>query len=171
MKRDEERQAAQKRAIEVFNAKPGMAQSTTVGTAQVGEGLTCRFTQGEHSAVMDMAAAVGGDDQGPTPGFFGRAAIAGCVAIGLKMTAIREGLEFHSVEVEIAQDYDDRGVLGFEGVPATALGSRLSIRIDSAEPEQVVHDLVDRTLAADPWFLAYRDAQAVAIEMQLTQTA
>lgn len=53
------------------------ALSTNHATAVVKDGLSCTFTQGEFSAVMDMPEIMGGDASGPTPGFFARAGSLG----------------------------------------------------------------------------------------------
>lgn len=169
MDRDEKARKAQLRVIDVFTRKPEAALSTVTGLAEIREGLACTFTQGGHSAVLDMVEAVGGDDAGPTPGFYGRAAIAGCVAVGIKMAATREGLKFDSVNVGIEQDWDDRGVFALPGAPVVSSETRLSIKIETAEPSEMVDDLVDRVLAHDPWFLSFRDAQAVTTDISVSQ--
>ncbi|MGD8751257.1 MAG: hypothetical protein PVG14_07530 [Anaerolineales bacterium] len=46
--------------------------------------MTCLFTQGEYSIAMDMPEIMGGDETGPSPGFFARADLAGCVSMGIK---------------------------------------------------------------------------------------
>jgi len=161
MSRDAEIRAAQERVIEVFRKKPAAARSSVTASGRVGEGLACRVTQGEHSALIDMPAAVGGGASGPTPGFFIRAGLVGCVAIGIKMTAIRESLALDSVAVDVEMDFDDGALFGVGPNSAAPLETRVIVRIATAEPWERVVAMAERALAADPYFLALRDAQKV----------
>lgn len=156
---------AQLRAISIYRERPDFARDIKGGVALVGDGLTCVYAQGEERVTIDMPTAIGGSDEGPTPGFFGRAALCGCLAIGIKMTAARAGLHVDSVQVEIEQDWDNRGVLGIENASSVAHDTRIAIRISSPEVEAVLNDMVARALAADPWFLSFRDGQPVSVTM------
>jgi uncharacterized OsmC-like protein len=161
MDRNAEIRAAQERVITVFRQKPKAALSTIRGNARIEDGLTCRFRQGDHQAVMDMGKVLGGQEKGPTPGFFIRAGLAGCVAIGIKLTATRESVVLDAVDVDVEMDFDDGALLGVGTNSAAPLATRLTIRVESPAPWDVVTAMVDRALAADPYFLALRDAQDV----------
>lgn len=162
---DSDIRAAQARVIKVFRNKPETARSTNSAQAVVRDGLKCTFTQDGHSAVMDMPEIMGGENAGPTPGFFGRAGVAGCVSIGIKQAAIKEGLDLNSVTVGIETDFDDAAPFGLGNNSAAPLETRLSIQMETSEPGEKVRDLVDRVLEMDPWFLALRDAQNVKISV------
>lgn len=157
--------AAQQRAIDAFTRKPSAALDTVRGSAHVGEGLACTFRQGDREAVMDMGKTLGGQGLGPTPGFYFRAAVAGCVAIGIKLAAAREGLALDAVDVDLEMDFDDSAMLGMGANSAAPLATRLGIRLASPEPPAQLRAMVDRALAADPFFLALRDAQKVAVSV------
>jgi uncharacterized OsmC-like protein len=116
-----------------------------------------------------MPTAIGGDNQGPSPGYFGRAAICGCLAIGIKMTAAREDLRIDVVRVEIEQDWDNRGVLAMDGASPAPLATRVAIEIASPEQRERVNDLIVRALTKDPWFLAFRDAQPVTTKVSINE--
>ena len=161
MSRSEEARDALKRVIDVFKKRPQKAFSTNQASAVVSDGLECIFRQGDQSAVMDMPQIMGGGDAGPTPGFFGRAAVAGCVAMGIKQAAILAELVFDNVRVDIENDFDDGAVYGMGTCSAGPLETRLAIRIETAVPEAEVTALVENVLQRDPWFLALRDAQVV----------
>lgn len=165
MDRDTKIRDALKRVIEVFEKRPQKALSTNRASAVVEDGLECIFTQGEHSAVMDMPEIMGGDDAGPTPGFFARAGIAGCVSMGIKQAAILAGLVFDKVTVDIETDFDDGAALGLGTVSAAPLETRLAIRIETDAPEAEVSALIDKVLGMDPWFLALRDAQSTKTQI------
>lgn len=157
--------AAQQRVMEFFTRKPAAALSTVKGSAYLEDGLACTYRQGEHEATMDMGTPLGGQGQSPTPGFYFRAVVAGCAAIGIKITAAREGLELASIDVDVEMDFDDSALLGMGSNSAAPLATRLNINIKSAESHERLSAMVDRALAADPFFLAVRDAQNVAVRL------
>lgn len=152
---------SQERVAEAFRRKPSVALSTAKGSASVSDGLLCHYRQDGHEAAMDMGTVLGGAGVAPTPGFHFRAAIAGCAAIGIKMTAAREGLEIATVDVDIEMDFDDSALLGMGANPAAPLETRLVISLVSREDGEKLKAMVDRALAADPFFLALRDSQKV----------
>jgi len=154
---------ALERVIGVFEKRPDKARSTNHASACVKDGLQCKFTQGDRNTIMDMPAIMGGDDAGPTPGFFARAGIAGCVSIGIKQAAILAELEFEQVTVDIETDFDDAAMFGLGTESAAPLETRLSIQIQTAEPEPKVIKMIDEVLERDPWFLALREAQSVKL--------
>lgn len=165
MDRDTEIRDALRRVMEVFEKRPQKALSTNRASAVVEDGLKCIFTQGEHSAVMDMPDIMGGDNAGPTPGFFARAGISGCVSMGIKEAAILAGLVFDKVTVDIETDFDDGAALGLGTASAAPLETRLAVRIETDVPEAEVSALIDKVLGMDPWFLALRDAQSVKAQV------
>jgi uncharacterized OsmC-like protein len=167
MNKDARIREAQNRYIKVLNRQPQLAQNTYKGTATIEDGFICNFTQGEQSIVMDVSKVVGGDDTGPTPGFLARASIAGCVSMGIKQAAVKEGLDIDSVSVDIEMDFAEGASLGFGEDSAAPLETRFFIRIDTDSPESEVVALVDRALEKDTFFLALRDAQSVKINVNV----
>lgn len=166
--RDEMIREAQSAVIDRMCADLDAACSTLVTTGRIEEGLSCRITQGRCQAVADLGRGMGGDATGPSPGFFARAGIVGCVGIGVKMMAAREGLVFRSMEVTVECDFDDAALMELSPRSAAPLASRIRIEIDTDEDPAAVDALVERALAVDPWFLALRDAQVVRHETVLT---
>jgi uncharacterized OsmC-like protein len=166
MTRTTDLRAAQERVIDVLRRKPSAAFSTIKGSARVEGGLSCTYRQGERSAPMDMGTPLGGTGEAPTPGFYFRAAVSGCIAIGIKLTAVRDGLELESVTVDVEMDFDDGAMLGLGSNPASPLATRINIALESREPADALRGLVDRALAADPYFLALRDAQQVTVSVR-----
>lgn len=169
MDRNVHAREAQLRAMSVFAKRPEHARSVDRGTAEVLDGLTCVYEQDGHRISLDMPETVGGSEEAPSPGFFGRAAICGCLAIGIKMTAARENLHLDAVCVAIEQDWDHRGLFAMEGASPVPDDTRIAIEIASPEPGAQLRGMVDRALAADPWFLAFRDAQPVSTAISVTE--
>lgn len=160
---------AQLRAISIYARRPDQAQVMHCGIAEIRNGLTCTYEQDGHRVTIDMPTAIGGDNQGPSPGYFGRAAICGCLAIGIKMMATREDLRIDKVQVELEQNWDNRGVLAVDGASPTPLATRITIAISSPEQRDRVNDLIVRALTRDPWFLAFRDAQPVTMKVSINE--
>lgn len=69
----------QNAVISRMKTSPETRFSTTTTTGRIDNGLISRVTQDNYSAVMDLGPHMGGDAAGPSPSFFARAGIAGCV--------------------------------------------------------------------------------------------
>lgn len=67
--------------------------------------------EGRHKIVIDEPTAVGGNDEGPSPGRTVAAALAACTAITCEMYAARKGWELGEVEVEVEAEYGDNASL------------------------------------------------------------
>ena len=152
-------QSSQLAVIKRLEADPDSARNTLRTSGRVTRGLGCTVTQGKFSATMDLGPAMGGQATGPSPGFFARSGIVGCVAIATKMTAAREGLSLDAVDVHIETDFDDLAIFGLGDSSAAPIEVRLNIDIQSDEDPDVIQELVERVLEWDPWYLAIRDAQ------------
>ena len=157
------------RQIEVISYlldNPAKSHSTSTISGIVSDGLQCQVTQGPFEVAMDMSKAMGGDATAPSPGFFAKAGLVGCIAIATKMTAAREGLSVRSVHVEVETDTDTLAIFGKGGGNAAPLDTRIKIKIDSDLPDREIDALIDRVLAIDTWFLALRDAQSVKVHWE-----
>lgn len=161
MDRNAQIRLAQQRMIESLKSRPPKALSTSVTRGRIEEGLRCQVTQGRHQTLMDLGTAMGGENAGPTPSFHARAGIVGCVAMGIKLTANRAGLDFFSVDVAVETDFDDSALFGLGKAGAAPVETRVSVMIGTDAPEDEVNALVQRALEMDIWFLALRDAQKV----------
>ena len=165
MSRSEKIQSAVERVIDVFRRKPSAALDTIRASGRIEHGLICNVRQGDYTAVMDMAEAIGGDGSAPTPGFFIRAGLVGCIAIGIKLTAVREGIDIGAVDVGVEMDFDDGAMLGVGDNSAAPLETRLIITVESTAPWEEVEAMIGRALECDPYFLALRDAQSVKTKL------
>ena len=157
---------SQERFIASIQSRPQRPLSTSVTRGRLEHGLACHVTQGRHRALMDLGPALGGDNAGPTPSFYARAGIVGCVAMGIKLTATRAGMDFRSVDVAVETDCDDGGLFGLGTAGAAPVETRVSVSIDTDVPASQVQQLVQQALETDIWFLALRDAQQVHTQVQ-----
>ena len=150
--------------------RPDSALSTSHASAEIGHGLECVFKQGTETAVMDLPEVMGGTNKGPTPGFHARAAVSGCVAIGIKMEAANQGISIDSIHVGIEMDFDDSAALGMGSNSAAPLATRLVITVTTDHGESDIQALIARVLENDTFFLALRDAQPVSAEIVLERS-
>lgn len=147
------------RMAHVFAKKPEAAQASSVMRARVVEGLRCEAEEGAWRFCIDMPVEGGGTSAGPTPGVHGRAALASCLAIGYSICLARAGIEVRSLEVEVAVDYDNRGLLGMDGVYPGYLGVRHTLYLDAdATPEQLA-PLIAEAQRCSPYLHVFADPQ------------
>ena len=170
MTTNEDIRTAQSKVREAYATRPDSALSTSHASAEVGDGLKCVFKQGTKTAVMDLPEVMGGTNKGPTPGFHARAAVSGCVAIGIKMEAANQGISIDSIHVGIEMDFDDSAALGMGSNSAAPLATRLVITVTTDHEESDIQALVAQVLEKDTFFLALRDAQAVTAEIVLDRS-
>ena len=165
MTTNEDIRTAQSKVREIYATRPDSALSTSRASAEIGHGLTCVFRQGTETAVMDLPEVMGGTSKGPTPGFHARAAITGCVAIGIKMEAADQGISFDGIHVGIEMDFGDSAALDIGSNSAALLATRLAITVKTSHEETDIQALVAQVLEKDTFFLALRDEQAVTAEI------
>ena len=168
MDRESRIREALRRLIGLYEKRPQKALSSIAAAAVIEDGVKVTFTEGGQKAVMDFPEPMGGEGAGPTPGFFARGGVTGCVAIGIKQAAILKGLTFHKVVVNIETDFDDSAVYGMGDASAGPLETRFAIHIDTPEPQATVAALVEDVLNRDSWFLALRDAQQVQTQVKVS---
>ncbi len=171
MAKDSTIRTALKQVIEALEEKPELGLDTAVMHGRLEHGFQCKVRQGEDTLLSDMGAGVGGDGTAPSPGFFGRAAIVACVAMGIKLTSVRLDVAIDAVEVDIEQDFDDCGVFAIGDVTAGCLQSRLAIRVQSSAPEDAVMAMVDEALKHDPLLINFREAQKVSTSVTVEALA
>jgi uncharacterized OsmC-like protein len=147
------------RMAHVFAKRPEAAQASSVMRARVVEGLRCEAQEGDWRFSIDMPVEGGGSGAGPTPGVHGRAALASCLAIGYSICLARAGIPVRSLEVEVAADYDNRGLLGMDGVYPGYLGVRHTLYLEAdATPEQLA-PVIAEAQRCSPYLHVFADPQ------------
>lgn len=147
------------RMAHVFAKKPEAARGGSVMRARVVDGLRCEAQEGDWRFSIDMPVEGGGSGAGPTPGVHGRAALASCLAIGYGICLARAGIEVRSLEVEVAVDYDNRGLLGMDGIYPGYLGVRHTLYLDAdATPAQLT-PVIAEAQRCSPYLHVFADPQ------------
>ncbi len=140
------------RTIATLTDDPDRARRTYRVDAAMDAGLRVTTTEGKWQVTMDMPEAMGGAASAPNPGVYARAALLGCVAVGVRLEAARDDIRLERLEMSLESDADGRGILGFEGVEPGFESFRLDIRVTSAADEARVRAMIDRALARSPWW-------------------
>lgn len=164
---DIEIRKVQEGVIETLKADPSQGYGTGVLEASISDGMVCEVSDGTTSTVIDMPETFGGTAKGPTPGFHARAAVAACVAIGIKSTAVRSGLVLDEIYVRVEMDFDDGAVFELGDNTAAPTKTRIVIDLKTNHSHEEVAPVIDRALEADPFFLALRDPQKVETDLRI----
>ena len=137
--------------------------------ATLEEGLRCRATgPGGAVLVSDMPKAIGGGAAAPTPGWFLRAALANCDATVIAMRAAQLGIELSRLEVSVASESDNRGLLGIGDAPAGPSSVRISVRIAAdGVPAATLRDIVHWAEQHSPVGDTIRRAMPCTTEVQV----
>ena len=144
----------------VFSKRPAMALATNVSRVSVLAGVHCEAVEDDWRFDMDLPTDSGGSNAGPTPGVHGRAALAGCLAMGYSVQLARAGIEARSIEVEVEADSDHRGMLGLTERPGY-LELRHTLYLDCDAPKELVQQAVDRAQRLSPYLSMFKAAQPV----------
>lgn len=147
------------RIVGALENNPALGHGTGVTKARLREGLTCDVESGGFRFVADLPETAGGDGRGPTPGMYGRGALAACLAMGYAQRAARAGIELRDLEVEVQADYDDGAVFGVNDQPPGYSEVRWIVRFSCAAPESDVLALLDDADAHSPYLDVFRRAQ------------
>ncbi len=142
-----EKLAAIKKAFErnsrAVQLRPAIAQNTAITKVSARQGITCEIEEGSWKFKVDMGEKHGGNNSGPNPGIFGRAALGSCLAITYVTWACKFGIPFESIDVEIHADYDTRGFYTDEGIPPGYRQVTYVVNIQSDAPAAEITRMLD----------------------------
>ena len=155
------------RSTKALSLKPSLGLGTGISKTKITNGLTCEITEGNNKLIADMPESAGGNNAGPTPGVYGRAALGSCLAIGYMMKASAMNIKIDSLEVEIQADYDDGALFGTSANPAGYLEVRYKVTIESDVAEEDIMQMLDEADKQSPYLDVFSRGQkcvrAVAI--------
>ena len=149
--------------------RPAIARGTATTTCRTIDGLTCEVTDGTFKLVTDEPKSDGGDDRGPTPGFFIRAGLASCCAMSYVMWAARMGVPIESIEVEVESDYDARGSFGLADVPHGFIEVRRIVTVHSQAPGADILRVIEAGDNMSAMLEVVRDPVTVKREVRIVQ--
>jgi uncharacterized OsmC-like protein len=156
------------RAANMVEAKPSIGQRSYESIATVGDSLACAVREKEWRFASDTPEAMGGDNGAPSPSTLFRAAVASCVAMGIKMWAARMEVAVSHVEVHFTTDVDARGQFGVcDDVPAGFENAHLTIKVVSEADEKRVQDAVSASLRYSPMMDALKGGVPIKTEIEI----
>jgi uncharacterized OsmC-like protein len=156
------------RVATALSQRPSLGHGKGISKAAIRDGLTCEITEGKWKLIADMPGQAGGNDAGPTPGVYGRAALGSCLAIGYMMRAATMNILVTSLEVEIEADYDDGALFGTtQGIPPGYLDIRYTVTIDSDAPEEKIMEMLDEADRHSPYLDVFSRAQQCHREVKI----
>ena len=96
----------------------------------------------DHDVVLDLPAALDGDDEGPTALELSGMALAGCISTIWAKVARNSNVDYREIEVEVVLDQSD-------GAP-TLTDSEAVVRVDSDADRGRLQRVLDKTMEACP---------------------
>ncbi|NIR51528.1 OsmC family protein [candidate division KSB1 bacterium] len=159
------------RNAKALSLRPAVGRGTAVTKVRVREGLTCDIEDGPWKITADMGEKHGGNNAGPNPGVFGRAAFGSCMAMGYIRWAAKLGVPVSNVEVEVQADYDARGEYGIPDTPVGYEEVRYVVTIESSAPEEEIMHVLDQADVHSPYFEIFkRGVQKLRREVKILET-
>jgi uncharacterized OsmC-like protein len=125
-----------------------------------------------HGLATDLPRALGGSEDGPSPGWLLRAGLAACLATCVAAVAAREGVELTELEVEARSRSDARGLFKLpdeRGAPVDPGPDELVlvVRIAAAGVAlEKLADLVDRANTISPVAAALQLPRPLALRVE-----
>lgn len=159
--------AAFQRSVQILTRRPALGRKTDVTRVRVRDGLTCEIEDGSWKLTADLATKSGGNELGPTPGVFGRAAFGSCLAMCYVMWAAELGVPLTGVEVEVQADSDVRGMYGVDHVPPGYQELRYVVSLTSPAPRSDIMRVLDVAEAHSPYFSVLSQPQNVKREVRI----
>ena len=167
MSESEKIKQAFERTVKTFSLKPSLGLGTGVSKTRIKNGLTCEIQEGRWKFLADMPASVGGNDEGPTPGVYGRAALGSCLAVGYMLRASAMGITIDALEVEVQADYDDGGLFGTGDKDPGYQEVRYTVTIESEATEEDILKLLDEADKHSPYLDVFTRGQACKREVHI----
>jgi len=155
----------------LFGKKPSLGFDTAVDKVCLTDGLQCIAHNNGQEYRVDMPVEIGGEHSAPTPGFYGRVALASCIAIGIKLTAARRDIAIAQISVVVEMDFDDRGIFGLDSVSAGCSALRIGVEVQSDADHSVVRAVIDEGMLNDPWLLVFSEAQNIQTTISIEGAA
>lgn len=130
-----------KRAVEL---RPSTGQGIGKSRITMSEGTTCTIEGSGWTLTGDIGRESGGNNAGPGPGVFERAALGTCLAIGYVQQAAVMGIPLVNISVDVETVFDARGMLGIDNRPPGFDSIRYTVNIESPASEEKLLKLIDK---------------------------
>jgi uncharacterized OsmC-like protein len=161
---------ALERNVKVIEARPSVGQGTAVTKVTLHPGLACDVEDGPWRFHVGMTDKYGGDNSGPNPGVYGRAALGSCLAIGYGMWAARLEIPVRSLTVEVRARYDVRGELGIDDAIRPGYADIVyAVTVETDAPDADVYNVLDIADRHSSWLDDLRNPVPVSREVRIVR--
>lgn len=137
------------RNVKAIKLRPSMAKSTGKSIITI-NGTTCKIEGSGWSLTGDIGTEAGGNNAGPGPGVYERAALGSCLAIGISQWAAVLEVPIKNLEVIVETDFDARSMLGIENKSPGFTAIRYKIRLESPAPKIEVEKVIEKAEKHSP---------------------
>jgi len=138
------------RNAKAISLRPSVGMSTGQTTVRLRNGTTCDVENGSWTFTADIGTEQGGNDEGPGPGVFERAALGSCLAMGYSQWAALLEVPIDRIEVQVESEFDARGQFGIEEQPPGFSALRYEVTIRSPASEEEIMEVIDKGDAHSP---------------------
>ena len=164
--------SAIERNIKALKLRPSKGRGTATTTVKVRSGVTCDIEDGGWKLVADQGPGDGGEDLGPDPGVFGRAALGSCLAMGYAIWASHLDVTLDSVEVVVEADYNAVGMYAIDDSVRPGWGAiRYTVKISSDSPEERVREVIEFADRHSPLLDDFGHPLSITRDLQITAPA
>jgi uncharacterized OsmC-like protein len=159
--------AANDRIRSALERQPEKGLGTSVTTARLTGGLACEIRQGDWVFNVDMGRPEGGGGTAPSPGFFGRGALAGCLAIGIAIESAHRGMAVNGLSVEVGADWDWRGFYGLGGDVRPGYSAiRVLVDLDTPATREQIEAMFGKAVAQSPYVDVFTRRNDVSVTLR-----
>jgi len=156
------------RNVKFLSLKPERGHLTGVTRARIEDGLRCVIEDGRWTFAADMPVKAGGEESAPTPGVFGRGALASCLAMCIAAWAARLEIPIDALEVEVQAPFNARGELGMDDSILPGYEEvRYAISIASPACAQDVEKLISTAERYSPYVDVFARGQSMKRTVRL----
>ena len=154
-----------------LETRPSFGHDTTRNRAVMGDSFKTECREDETEWVADMPTGVGGTQSGPTPGVFGRACLASCIVMGIRIAAERRGVRLDKVTADLSMDWDSRGLFGMDDVSPGPFNVAVNLNLAGDAREEVLNEIVAEGMRHSPWVIALTQPHMITTDVVISGRA
>lgn len=162
---------ALERNAKAMELKPSIGQGTGVTRVSLRDLTTCEIEEDDWKLTADIPAEMGGNNAGPGPTTFGRAALGSCLAIGCALQAALHDVPVENLEIEVETDIDARGLFGIGDIPPGWSVIRYRVSVESPAPEAEVRKVLEQAHALSTVTDNFTRASTIEREVEIVTPA
>lgn len=153
------------RNFKALKLRPSIGRSVGKSTITVKDGTTCKIEDSGWTLTSDIGIEFGGNNAGPNPGVYERAALGSCLAIGISQWAAVLEVPIKNMEIAVETDFDAQGMLGIGGQSPGFTSIRYKISIESPASKIEVQKVIEKAERHSPVRDDY--SRAIPIEREI----